>query len=43
MFSTHQITKDSKILEQLAFKTRPRIEEHMLIVLDKIVHAEQLS
>ena len=25
----------SKILEQIAFNTRPKIEEHMLIVMDK--------
>ena len=26
----------SEILEQNAFNTRPRIEEHMFVVLDKI-------
>ena len=33
----------SKILEQIAFKTRPKIEEHMLIVMDESVHEEHLS
>ena len=28
----------SKILEQVAFKTRPKIEECMLIVMDKTTH-----
>ena len=32
----------SKLLEQLAFKTRPKIEEHMLIVMDKSTHEEHL-
>ena len=33
----------SKLLEQIAFNTRPKIEEHMLIVLDKSTHQEDLS
>ena len=33
----------SKILEQIAFNTRPKIEEHMLIFMDKSVHEEHLS
>ena len=33
----------SKLLEQIAFNTRPKIEEHMLIVMDKSTHGEQLS
>ena len=33
----------SIILEQIAFNTRPKIEEHMLIVLDKSTHKEHLS
>ena len=33
----------SKLLEQIAFKTRPKIEEHMLIVMDKSTHEEHLS
>ena len=31
-----------KILEQIAFITRPKIEEHMLIVMDKSTHEEHL-
>ena len=33
----------SKLLEQIAFITRPKIEEHMLIVMDKSTHEEHLS
>ena len=33
----------SKLLEQIAFKTRPKIEEHMLIIMDKSTHEEHLS
>ena len=33
----------SKILEQMAYKTRSRIDEHMLIVMDKYTHEEHLS
>ena len=32
----------SKLLEQIAFNTRPKIEEHMLIILDKSTHEEHL-
>ena len=32
----------SKLLEQKAYNTRPKIEEHMLIVLDKSTHEEHL-
>ena len=32
----------SKLLEQIAFNTRPKVEEHMLIVMDKSTHEEQL-
>ena len=32
-----------KVLEQIAFNTRPQIEEHMLIVRDKSTHEEHLS
>ena len=30
----------SKLLEQIAYNTRPKIEEHMLIVMDKSTHEE---
>ena len=33
----------SKLLQQIAFNTRPKIEEHMLIVMDKSIHEEHLS
>ena len=33
----------SHLLEQKAFNTRPKKEEHMLIVTDKSTHEEYLS
>ena len=33
----------SKLLEQIAFDTRPKIEEHMLIIMHKSIHEEHLS
>ena len=33
----------SKLLEQKAFNTRPKIEEHMLVVMNKSIHDEHLS
>ena len=33
----------SKLLEQIAFNTRPKIEEYMLIIMDKSTHEEHLS
>ena len=33
----------TKILEQIAFNTRSRFEEHNLIVMDKSTHEEYLS
>ena len=33
----------SKILEQIAFNTRAKTEEHMLIVMNKSTHEEHLS
>ena len=33
----------SKLLEQIAFNTRCKIEEHILIVMDKSTHEEHLS
>ena len=33
----------SKLSEQIAFNTRPKIEEHKLIVMDKSTHEEHLS
>ena len=33
----------SKSLEQIAHNTRPKIQKHMLIVMDKSGHEEHLS
>ena len=33
----------SKLLEQIAFNTRSKIEEHLLTVMDKSIHEEHLS
>ena len=33
----------SKLLEQIAFNTRPKIEEHMLIIMNESTHEEHLS
>ena len=33
----------SKVLQQIAFKTGPKIEEHMFVVLDKSTPQEHLS
>ena len=33
----------NKLLEQIAFNRRPKIEEHKLIVMDKSTHEEHLS
>ena len=33
----------SKLLEQIAFNTRPKIEEHMLIIMDDSTHEGNLS
>ena len=32
-----------ELSEQIAFNTRPKIEEHMLIVMDKPINEEHLS
>ena len=32
----------SKLLERIAFNTRAKIEEHMLIVMDKSTHEEHI-
>ena len=33
----------SKLIEQIAFNTRPKIEEYMLIVMSNTTHEEHLS
>ena len=32
-----------KMLEQMVFNTRPKIEEHMLVVMDKPTNEEHFS
>ena len=34
---------NSKILEQIAYNTRPKIKEHMLIFMDKSTQEDHLS
>ena len=33
----------NKMVEQIAFNTKGKIEEHMLVVMDKSIHEEHLS
>ena len=33
----------TKVLEQIAFITRPKTEERLLVVMDKSTHEEHLS
>ena len=33
----------SKLIEQIVFNTRPKIEGHMLLVMNKSTHDEHLS
>ena len=33
----------SKLIEQIAFNTRPKIEENMLVVMDKSTHEEHIA
>ena len=42
-FHTKGMELPIKILEQIAYNTRPKIEEQMLIVMDKSTHEEHLS
>ena len=42
-FSKKKMEIPSKLLEKIAFITRPKIEEHMLMVMDKSTHEEHLS
>ena len=41
--STQQMELPSKVLEPIAFITRPKIEQHLLIVMNKTTHEEHLS
>ena len=40
---TKQIELPGKFSEQIAFIARPKVEEHLLIVMDKPTHEEKLS
>ena len=42
-FNTQLIELPTKILEQTAFNTRPKIERHMLIVMDESIPEEHLT
>ena len=42
-FLQHKLVLTSKLLEQIAFNTRPKIEEHIWIVMDESTHEEHLS
>ena len=42
-FLHNKMELPSKLLEQIVFNTRPKIEEDMLIVMDKSTHEEHLS
>ena len=42
-FLQHKMEIPSKLLEQIAYNTRPKIEKHMLIVMDESTHEEHLS
>ena len=41
--SYSKVELPSKILEQTAFFTRPKIEEHMLLAMNESIHEEHLS
>ena len=43
MFSSLQMELSSNLLEQKAFYTRPKIDEHLLFILDKPKHEVNLS
>ena len=40
-FFQYKMELPSKLLEQIAFNTGPKIEEHMLIIMDKSTHEER--
>ena len=33
----------SKLIEQISFNARPKLEEHMLVVMDRSTHEEHVS
>ena len=43
IFNSQTLELPTKFLEQIAFNTRAKIEELMLIVMDKSIHEEHLS
>ena len=42
-FLQYKMELPSNLLKQIALNTRPKIEEHMLIVMDKSTHEDHLS
>ena len=42
-FPHYKMELPTKLLEQIAFNARPKIDEHMLIVMDQSTHEEHLS
>ena len=42
-FLPNKMELPNKLLEQIAFNTRSKIEEHILIVMDNSTHEEHLS
>ena len=42
-FSTQNMTIPSKIIEQIAFNTRPKIEGHILVATNNSTHEQHLS
>ena len=42
-FCTTRMEFISKLVEEISFTKRPKIEEHMLVVMDKSAHEEHLS
>ena len=42
-FLPNKMELPSKILEQIANNTRPKIEQHLLVVMDRSTHEEHFS
>ena len=42
-FLSKKMELPSKLLEEIAFNTRPKMQEHMLVIMDKGIHEEHLS
>ena len=43
VFITYKMELPRNLLEEIAFNTRPKIEEHMLVIMDRSTHEEHLS